>query len=278
MEDNSINPENKCASCGKILYGKYCSQCGEKITDPKDLSLFKFISQTLDIFSNFDSKFFRSFWYLVSRPGFLTLEYLSGRRINYRKPLQFFLIINILYFFIQPFTILNVFNTNLDSHRNEQMYSKIAGQMVSEKISIENISLQDYGAKFNSTIEKLSRSLILVNIPIYALIVFALSFRKRKYFGESLIFSIHIYSFILIITSLILFIVRLLDPAVLLNDSIMTAVIFAVLSCYLYIASGRVFAFRGINLIIKSIIFTAAFFFVLAIYRMILFLVTFYST
>ncbi|MCB9249683.1 MAG: DUF3667 domain-containing protein [Ignavibacteriales bacterium] len=50
----------------------------------------------LEGFFNFDSKFFRSLKFLITKPGFLTNEFLNGRRVKYIKPFQLFIILNLL--------------------------------------------------------------------------------------------------------------------------------------------------------------------------------------
>ncbi len=276
MNDNFKEEIELCASCGSKLNGRYCSNCGEKVNDPGDLSFLKFITQALDIFSNFDSKFLRSFWFLITRPGYLTLEYLSGRRINYRRPLQFFLVLNVLYFIFQPYTTLNIFNTNLDSHISQQMYSQIAEGMVKQKITAENISYTDYSIKFNSAIDKLSKSLIILNIPVYALIVFALGRKRRKFYGESIVFSVHIYSFILIINITVLLIIRAVDPGLVNNDTFLTILMFIIIFLYIFASLKRAFFLNRTRLAVSSFILTVSFFAILALYRLVLFFITFY--
>src|SRR5258708_2269115 len=102
---DSIVPEpiGVCVSCGTKLKGSYCWKCGEKKLNPsKDYSIGKFIEQTVDGFTHFDSKFLRSFKALLFKPGFLTIEFIHGRRMHYMKPVQIFIIAIVLFYFIFP--------------------------------------------------------------------------------------------------------------------------------------------------------------------------------
>ena len=57
----------------------------------------------LDYF-HFDSKFFRTILPLLFNPGWLTLEYMKGRRKSYVEPFKLFLVISVIYFLLLPFS------------------------------------------------------------------------------------------------------------------------------------------------------------------------------
>ena len=56
----------------------------------------------LDYF-HFDSRFFKTIIPLVFRPGYLTMEYMKGKRKSFGEPFRLFLVISIIYFFLLPF-------------------------------------------------------------------------------------------------------------------------------------------------------------------------------
>src|ERR1051326_7722 len=97
------NPR-KCPTCGAIAESRFCGACGEKESDRHDLSLAHFFSHALGEFFHFDSRIFRSFRLLFTRPGFLAAEYVRGCRKPYLHPFQLFFLANLLYFFLQPLT------------------------------------------------------------------------------------------------------------------------------------------------------------------------------
>ncbi|MEO7524479.1 MAG: DUF3667 domain-containing protein, partial [Ferruginibacter sp.] len=106
MEEQAVafqHPKEVCVSCGARLKGNYCKKCGEKkIIPERDFRLSKFLSQSLWHFVRFDSKLFQSTWLLFSKPGFLTNEWIAGRRVGYMKPLQLFVIASLLFYFFLP--------------------------------------------------------------------------------------------------------------------------------------------------------------------------------
>ncbi|RYG38974.1 MAG: DUF3667 domain-containing protein, partial [Chitinophagaceae bacterium] len=97
MKEIPVSPT--CQSCGALFQGKYCSICGEKKLEKSDFSMEKFLSQTVDVFTHFDGKFFRTIKLLLFFPGKLTTEALAGRRVKYMKPVQLFFVICVASFF-----------------------------------------------------------------------------------------------------------------------------------------------------------------------------------
>ncbi|MFS8544177.1 MAG: DUF3667 domain-containing protein, partial [Limnochordales bacterium] len=79
-----------CLDCGAPLTGRLCANCGQPAGDAQ-LSLRKLLGELADEYLNVDSRFFRSIVPLLVRPGFLTREYLQGRRTRYVRPLRLYL-------------------------------------------------------------------------------------------------------------------------------------------------------------------------------------------
>lgn len=93
---------NRCKNCITLLPegANYCPHCGQKQTGLKDHSIRHLIADSVGDFFHFDSKFFTTLTPLLFRPGFLTNEYLAGRRIRYFTPFKLFLFISFLFFLI----------------------------------------------------------------------------------------------------------------------------------------------------------------------------------
>lgn len=58
------------------------------------------ISDFLGDYFTFDSKIFKSLWYLAAHPGYLTTEYNSGRRVNYIPPLRLLILLGVVFFLL----------------------------------------------------------------------------------------------------------------------------------------------------------------------------------
>lgn len=89
-EATGVAPALPCANCGTPLAGPYCGQCGQHVAD-YHRSLWRFIQDFLDNSFCWDNKFLRTVEPLVRQPGFLTQEFMAGRRVRYVHPLRLFL-------------------------------------------------------------------------------------------------------------------------------------------------------------------------------------------
>lgn len=89
-----------CANCTTALLGDYCHRCGQqRVDDP--LSLSTLAGDVVSNITDIDhSKMWRTVWALITRPGFLTNEYLAGRRVAWITPLKLYLAVFALSFFL----------------------------------------------------------------------------------------------------------------------------------------------------------------------------------
>jgi len=100
-----------CPTCNRTVSTPYCPECGERPLRARDLTFRGLLDQLFQTFTRIDGRLIRSFRCLVSRPGFLTVAYLQGRRKPYVGPVPLFLIANMLFFATESFTGGKVFTT-----------------------------------------------------------------------------------------------------------------------------------------------------------------------
>ena len=86
-----------CKNCNSELVGVYCSECGQK--DSQLLSIKEILKEFSDNVFSFDTRFFITLKYLITKPGLLTTEYWLGRRTKYLPPLRLYLVMSLMYFF-----------------------------------------------------------------------------------------------------------------------------------------------------------------------------------
>ncbi len=91
--------EKICLNCGAILTDRYCQHCGQENIEPKE-SFWHLLGHFLADLTHFDGKFFVTIKYLLFRPGFLTAEYVKGKRVSYLNPIRMYLFISALYFLL----------------------------------------------------------------------------------------------------------------------------------------------------------------------------------
>ncbi|MFI5158597.1 MAG: DUF3667 domain-containing protein [Sphingobacteriales bacterium] len=89
--------ENDCLNCGTILEGKYCHNCGQENLQMKE-SFGHMMNHAISDYFHFDDQFFHTIKPLFFKPGFLSLEYLGGRRARYLHPVKMYIFISLVYF------------------------------------------------------------------------------------------------------------------------------------------------------------------------------------
>jgi len=91
-------PLTQCENCGAQLHGHWCGQCGQPAIDYRR-SFRHVLTDVLNEFLNWDSKFFATIGLLIARPWKLTNQFLAGHRVRYVHPLRLYLLASILFFF-----------------------------------------------------------------------------------------------------------------------------------------------------------------------------------
>lgn len=95
-EDPSL--PSLCGNCGEPLLGPHCYACGQ----PAKSLVRQFPELIGDFFGavfGLDSRIARTFGPLLCKPGFLTSEYLAGRRVRYVSPVRLFVFLCLTAFF-----------------------------------------------------------------------------------------------------------------------------------------------------------------------------------
>jgi hypothetical protein len=91
--------EKICLNCGAAIYGRYCHSCGQENIEPKETFWHLLTHFAYDI-THFDGKFFSTIKYLLFRPGYLSHEYLKGRRASYLHPIKLYVFTSAFFFLI----------------------------------------------------------------------------------------------------------------------------------------------------------------------------------
>lgn len=236
IPDQPVN----CPTCGVKFEGPFCYACGEKQTSPKDYTLKKYSAQALDMFTHFDGKFFNSFKYLLFYPGKLTEENLQGRKVKLMKPLQLYVVVNLIYYFLlKKADIFLIYLSQL--YKDNTMGIQSTVQHYAGKA---NLSVDDYILKFDNLLPTTSKAMLALLIPLLALVFWLLYVRKAKNFVPHLIHTTHFFSFFLVFTLLFVWIIIIpLQNTRLLNDYRIWiwGLNVPILGMYLYFSLKRVY-------------------------------------
>jgi thiamine biosynthesis protein ThiS len=280
-------PEWQCPTCGTRVSGKFCTGCGEKKFGRADLSVRHFFTHALGEFFHFDSKIFRSFRFLFTRPGFLSAEYVRGCRKPYLHPFQIFFIANLIYFFLQPLTGWTGLKTPLYVHMHAAGYNSLATRLVAQRVAAKGISESKFAHAFDHVVDLQARSLVLLMVPMFALVLWLLEWRKKRVFGEHLAFALHFYAFWVITLFLVVFglskpvLLFLQHRGIVFGESSLDHFLYltgqALILVYL-VPALRTFYHDKIGFaVVKTLALIVAMDYMMQLYRFILFLTALYS-
>lgn len=91
--------EKNCLNCNAEVLGHYCQVCGQENIEIKE-SFWSLATHFVYDVTHFDGKFFSTLKYLLFRPGFLSKEYLRGRRTAYLHPIRMYVFTSAIFFLI----------------------------------------------------------------------------------------------------------------------------------------------------------------------------------
>ena len=94
------NSTTFCANCGAALAGKYCSECGQRHHEQPVHHFWHFVREATEDLTHADSRLWQTLIALLFRPGFLTREFLEGRRARYLPPVRLYLVVSLIFFVI----------------------------------------------------------------------------------------------------------------------------------------------------------------------------------
>lgn len=208
MEDHKEEQQTviheTCVSCGTKLKGDYCRKCGEKrIVPERDFSVRKFLNQTLWHLIHFDSKLLKSVWLLFSKPGFLTAEWIAGRRVAYMKPFQLFLVANVLFYFFLP-TVTAHFTGTRDLIMGYEQHNRMMNvfhydvkKALAEKAN--GLSQEAQNEQITAKAAQHSKTLLVFIIPFWGVIIYLFFRRQTPWLVPHFMFAMHGLTFYLLL-------------------------------------------------------------------------------
>ncbi len=218
-----------CANCGAELKGDFCHECGQEKFDLQ-VSFIHVVIHFLGDYFTFDSKLFKSLIPLLLKPGFLTTEYMSGRRVSYIPPVRIYVFISILYFVfssLQPMrsTVTDGIEVNgepltsLDSEAIKDLEESSESLRVElEEVKSEGAELasggdDEFERLLLSRLERVQKDtkgfeeafyrnlpkVMFLLLPLFALLLKLFYVRSGRLLIEHFIFSLHFHSFLFLI-------------------------------------------------------------------------------
>jgi uncharacterized membrane protein YvbJ len=93
-----------CKNCGHSISEeqKFCPECGQKNRDK--LTFKVLMGELASAFLSWDSKFFRTIVPLITKPGYVSKEYLGGKAKIFRSSHAYVFVL-LLYILLHPFCV-----------------------------------------------------------------------------------------------------------------------------------------------------------------------------
>jgi hypothetical protein len=258
--DTQHDAQTVCADCGAPRYGPFCSQCGEHALDRHSLTLSHFLKHNvLHELSHVDGKIFRTFRYLVFRPGFLSVEYFAGRRRRYINPVRLLLTCLLVLALLgrtgSMTMSLGKLRLNLlppgppSAGTIDETVSKldvfgILNHLMEKESRSKDLKSAAAVEKFNHELKTYATALSFCNVLLLSVFLAIVYRRRRSLYVEHLVFSLHLASFVLLFsilpTALFWILVLLLKGSALkIAGGILAFLLLSVEMIYLYKALLR---------------------------------------
>lgn len=275
-----------CGNCGAQLAGPFCSQCGEKKFSREDYSLGHFVEEAIDGLTHFDSRFLRTLKLLLTKPGELSNAFFHGGRSRYTKPLSLFIIINVIFFFVQPHT--GIFGYKYAQYIRDPSHHAA----VQEHLRKTGESEQTYIARFDANLHNEKKSILILAVPLLALLMSIVFAGSGRTYAEHLVFAVQIYAFLLAflavywVVIVIPYVVHLpsLWPAsaraifLMQTELAIDLLLSVALSVYMYLGFRRAYQTSRPRSAINAIILAAAIDSSLVLYQVLLFHTALWTT
>lgn len=169
--------EPNCKNCDKPLPGHacFCPACGQSV---KGISRpwLEFVHEALSELFDYDGRMLLSMRLLLTRPGFLSYEYINDLRVSYTSPFRMYLVISLVFFYVLPLILPD---TPLDTSDHK-----------------------------DSVVDLYSKAMFLM-VPLFALLLKI--FYWRTFYLAHLVFAVYLFSAMFIVFAVMLSIETLAD-------------------------------------------------------------------
>lgn len=262
----------------------YCYNCGQENHD-KRVTVGMLVQDLFREQWTLDNKGWRSLKMLLTKPGFLTLEFMDGKRVNYSRPLRIYLFVSFVYFLLSsiipqvPPPSSDNENQSLNLGNHEDGVDRIATKWdsLSEASRREDVVISMYADDDSVNLDKLDPVnrflydrqqvlnteigrerlriamednfpiLLFVLIPVLAFYFFLFFYRKDYFYVDSFVFALHVQT-----AGVLIWIIGLLISALFYFDGLIVVEWLLVLS-YTFISAKRVYQFLWVGNFLRFI-------------------------
>lgn len=207
----------RCLNCSAPLHGAFCAGCGQRVVPPHP-TVRELAGDAWHELTGYDGRIMATIRGLA-RPGFLTREYLAGRRAHYLPPLRVYLVVSVTYFVIaasvpDQMSIRDAGEISgpggvrigiTDAGESSWLSSEDRAELLSQvdtapwyvRPMIRSMVQDPSG--FRARMFTIMPRVFFALLPVFAGVV-ALFYRKR-HFPTALVFAVHLHAFAFIVFS-----------------------------------------------------------------------------
>lgn len=280
---------NNCPSCNAEMQGDFCHLCGEKAFEKSALRFGNVLSDIAHSATDLDGKFLKSLRLLVFKPGQLTVNYLSGKRVGFLSPFRLFLFVNIIYFVVASAIGQTTFSTRLSTHvyAGNFIHNEVASEMVLNHLNKTGEAFEVYEKSFDDLVTVQAKIFVALMIPMMAAILWLISIKIPNAAITAWVFVTHVFSVSLLMVlvfapiweQVLMWLIKsgwasFTDNS---HEFTFSMLLFVSVALCYFFAFQRVFQNAVWLNAIRSVVLICGFYLSLLIYRMLLFFITFYS-
>lgn len=244
MSKKVIRRDKTCLNCYHVVEKLHCPNCGQENIEPRKTFHELFIHFIEDL-THYENSFWKTIRNLIFKPGSLTREYLSGRRMSYLAPFRLYIFISFVTFLIlsllptkfDPFANVTVDGVPINQTENRAEndafdlgYSSVAEidsiqksdpeyfgtfeysmlrkmQMLSEKYTAK-----EFAFLFAESLRNNLPKLLFIYLPLFTFVLYLFESKKRWYYFDHGIFTLHYFSFLLLMLLIVQIVKSILNP------------------------------------------------------------------
>jgi hypothetical protein len=244
-----------------------------------DRSFKRFAGTIFKAITFADSTFAKTLWLVLKRPGFISREFIDGRRVNYLKPLSLFLVLNLAYFLFPVVQLFNAsLNTQLRSSSVLYALKNLYKNVVATKVASMGIDFPSFSLIYNLKTVGLAKLMVMIFVVIGSLPLNLLYRKRNRFFTDHIDYMVELACFNLLVNAITLSAVAAFTGiGNYLNETSLTIFFISTNLYFLMRSSAQFYGEKGWRLVVKSIIMMLFLKVALELYRSILFFVTIWS-
>ena len=195
-------------------------------------SIWHFLGEATEVVTHADSRLWRTLLALLLKPGFLTREFIDGRRVSYLPPIRLYLVLSVVFFLVAlatprapvivgaqigdggptRVTVTPLDGTPRAGESEAQREARLCGQIeyhgwwrdrieATFRTACQHAVADDDHVFREAFLHSLPRAMFLF-LPLLAAVMTLLYWRPRHYYVEQLLLLVHNHAFVFLVVIL----------------------------------------------------------------------------